>query len=232
MFQADCFRCGTQLAAFSIQNQILHTLHPKLSHYDLFATCGVCGCGSIFVFSMSDRGDGDPKKYIAREGFAEAKKKKLVEVLPRPLSTDAPNHTPKRVADLFRQAKKSEGAKSWDAAGMTYRKALEIGLNNKFPDLTDSWTPYKKIQTAAKEHKLTLELAKWAHQIRALGNTAAHEEVFTADQAREMAAFTEIMLQYMFTLPGDLAAAQTSATKRQKDADPLVSRGGGAQGSR
>ena len=113
-----------------------------------------------------------------------------------------------------------------------FRKALEVALKVKFPDLNSSWTPYKRIEQAAKNNKLTPELAEWAHQIRVLGNDAAHEEVFTQAQAREMSAFTEIMLQYMFTLPGDLEAARKAAMEREKGVDPTASRGGGARGSR
>ena len=61
----------------------------------------------------------------------------------------------------------------------------------------------------------------------ALGNEAAHEEEpFTEGDARALHAFTDLVLRYLFTLPGMMAAA------RREEDEEGESRGGGARGGR
>ena len=99
-------------------------------------------------------------------------------------------------------------AGNWTAAGMMFRKALETALKAKFPDITGKLVV--RIDTAAKAGDLTQDMAEWAHQIRLLGNDATHEEEpFSEEDARSMHAFTDLMLQYLFTLPGMMAAARS-----------------------
>jgi hypothetical protein len=59
---------------------------------------------------------------------------------------------------------------------------------------------------------VTPAMKEWAHEIRELGNDAAHEEEpFTEIEATTLQAFTELFLTYTFTLPGMLAARKASA---------------------
>ena len=156
----------------------------------------------------------------------------MTDVSPKLRSATAPIHTPDRVADIFRQGKESENSGLWDAAGAMFRKCVEIGLKDRFPDIDASLSPYKRIQKAADENRLTRELAEWAHSIRALGNEAVHEYTFTRVQANEISAFSEILLQYMFTLPGELDRKRILAAKKPNAAANQLSIGGGAKGSR
>ena len=99
-----------------------------------------------------------------------------------------------------------------------FRKALNTGLKAKFPKMNRPWSLKKRIEAAAADYKLTPELAEWAHQIRDLGNDAAHEEdPFSEREAREIAAFTDLLLQYVFTLPGTLQAARINAAEKAEE---------------
>ena len=96
-----------------------------------------------------------------------------------------------------------------------FGKALEVALKRKFPDIEDPPTrrifARERIKRAAAEHRLTPELADWADHVRFLRNDAAHDEdPFTEQQVKEMAAFTDLILRYMFTLPEDLKIARSS----------------------
>jgi hypothetical protein len=56
-------------------------------------------------------------------------------------------------------------------------------------------------------------MKEWAHEIRLLGNDAAHEEdPFTPPEAESLQAFTQLFLTYAFTLPGMLAARKALAS--------------------
>ncbi len=92
-----------------------------------------------------------------------------------------------------------------------FRKALDTGLKAKFPDIKG--TLFERIDEAARQNKLTPSLAEWAHQIRLDGNDAAHdEEPFSKEDAERLQTFTELVLLYLFTLPGKLDEARAAAT--------------------
>ena len=93
-----------------------------------------------------------------------------------------------------------------------FRKALDTALKSKFPDTKGRLV--KRIQKLTEEHKLTPNLAEWADQVRLGGNDVAHEEdSFSQEAAKELASFTELVLLYLFTLPGMMAKAQASTSK-------------------
>ena len=90
-----------------------------------------------------------------------------------------------------------------------FRKTLEAALKNKFPENKENLSLYDRIGIAKKEGGLTPELAEWAHQIRLDGRVAVHEdEPFSKEEAERLHTFTNLVLQYLFTLPGMLAKAQ------------------------
>ena len=90
-----------------------------------------------------------------------------------------------------------------ESAGMMFRKTLEIALKTIRPDDTGSLK--KRIDSAADAGAITKDLAEWAHRIRLDGNEAAHdEEPFSSPEIQALQRFTELVLLYMFTLPGML----------------------------
>ena len=98
--------------------------------------------------------------------------------------------------------------KNWDAAGVMFRKALDVGLKVKFSNDTKG-SLYERIRGAADRHDLTPELADWAHKIRLDGNDAAHDEdPFSEEEAKELQVFTELVFRYLFTLPGMMQEAR------------------------
>ncbi|MCY4431299.1 MAG: DUF4145 domain-containing protein [Rhodospirillales bacterium] len=130
-------------------------------------------------------------------------------IAPQHPKPGAPEHTPDAVAKFFRQGRSSLQAGHYDAAGSMYRKTLETALKNAFPNLSGDLTLYKRIEAAKEQGGLTEALADWAQRIRGLGNNAAHEEEpFDENDAKMLDQFTELMLTYVFTLPGKLAEAR------------------------
>ena len=202
IFQADCPHCGTKKVALAIQHEFKCVKHPS-QWWDTLAICGQCSRGVLATFATPRN---NPPIGLINGGGGLAK---LISISPERPDTNAPKHTPPNVSAFFKQGKENEASGHWDAAGAMFRKALDTGLKAKFPEMNRSWSLKKRIEAAAADHRLTSELAEWAHQIRDLGNDAAHEEEpFLEGEARDMAAFTDLVLQYMFTLPGALQAAR------------------------
>ena len=191
-FQADCPHCGTKRVAFTEQCVVMWN-HNDREFHDVAAKCGQCYRAILVTYT---RGSGTSSyRYNG-------------ELYPRPLSLDAPKHTPENVTRYYVQGLENL-PRNWDAAGSMFRKALETGLKSKFPQKTG--TLFDRIESARKARKLTPEMADWAHKIRKLGNSAVHDEIpWTKDEALELRAFTELVFQYLFTLPGMMASAQSA----------------------
>ena len=196
VFQADCPHCETKQVAFQKQREI-NWSRSGISYRDVAAQCGQCQRGIIVTYER-----------ISNHGFCYNG-----ELYPRTAPPAAPLHTPDNVARFYIQGLDNL-SRNWDAAGSMFRKALETGLRAKFPDKTG--TLYDRIESAKRASKLTPEMAKWAHQIRKLGNSATHdEEPWTKEEAQEMKVFTELVFQYLFTLPGMMEKAQPEPKQEQ-----------------
>ena len=91
-----------------------------------------------------------------------------------------------------------------NAAGAMLRKSIDVGLKHVAPEAKGKLVA--RINKAADLGKITPELAEWAHHVRLEGNDAVHDEdPFTREQAEHLFKFTELLLMYLFTLPGMLA---------------------------
>ena len=107
--------------------------------------------------------------------------------------------------NFYKQGMDSLTRKNFDAAGTMFRKSLDAGLRQIDPD--GKGTLEKRINALPSETGITPPMKGWAHEIRHLGNDAAHEdEPFTDGEAKSLQSFTELFLTYAFTLPGMLAA--------------------------
>jgi hypothetical protein len=84
-----------------------------------------------------------------------------------------------------------------------YRRALEMALSHKYPDLKG--TLFERIRKLVSDGVLTKELGDWADSIRLIGNEAAHADEVTRDDLTMARAFTDAVLRYVFTLPTQVA---------------------------
>ena len=192
VFKCDCPRCGTKDIGFSSINEIA-TNRGR----DFFAKCGRCE-GGIVVRVPGHLGLKNEKRILPG-----------MEVAPELQSTGAPLHTPDNVGRFFEQGMENL-PNGWDAAGAMFRKALDTALKSKFPDIKGDLV--KRIQKAADNGFLTKDMAEWAHHIRSLGNEAVHDDdPFSEEDARGLHAFTDLVLRYLFTLPGMMMAARQAA---------------------
>ena len=186
----DCPRCGTKSVALNHAESpgSFADFFENGSRRDAFAICGYCGRGLVLTFLQN------------------ARSRKPLEIAPSPTSVSAPAHSPRNVANFYRQAMNNLPGNP-DAAGSMFRKALESALKSKFPDMTGDL--FGRIEQAQEEQKLPPAMAEWAHRIRLLGNDAAHgEEPTSEESARELSKFTQLVLLYLFTLPGMMTESQ------------------------
>ncbi len=128
--------------------------------------------------------------------------------------TLAPIYTPDNISSFYVQGVESLASAHYDAAGMTFRKALDISVKVLNPAANKRDSLQKRINTIPVEAGVTPAMKEWAHIIRDDGNDAAHEEEpYSKEEATALEAFTKLFLTYAFTLPGMVNA-------RRQETDP------------
>ena len=91
---------------------------------------------------------------------------------------------------------------SRESAAMMFRKTLQLALRD---GPNDRRSLVEQIRAAAKAGTISKELAASADVVRLGGNVAAHEDtIFSHDEVVALKDFTEMVLMYLFTLPGML----------------------------
>ena len=200
VFPADCPHCGTKKVAFTLIHQH-HAGKEEDNIWDTLSICGQCSRCVLVAFLMPR--NTNPKGFLGSTRYNETHVLGMYPSLP---DATAPAYTSDNVAQFYRQGMDNLPG-NWDAAGTMFRKALDTCLKSKFPRITG--TLKQRIDKAAEAYELTPALAEWAHQIRLDGNDAAHEEKpFSKEDAERLQTFTELVLRYLFTLPGMLQQAQ------------------------
>jgi hypothetical protein len=167
----------------------------------MFFQCQVCGEGIVAKFQTAN--PSFINAWVASQGSTQHVK--LIQYWPSQIDTKAPEHVPQNITSFYSQAMDNLDRKNYDAAGTMFRKSLDIAL--KHLDPSGKGTLQQRIDKLPAAVAITPAMKEWAHQIRELGNDAAHEEdPFTEDEATTLQAFTELFLTYTFTLPGMLEA--------------------------
>jgi hypothetical protein len=123
-----------------------------------------------------------------------------VDHWPKPPSPTIPEHLPPSVEKAFMQAEGNFPREGYEeSSGMMYRRALELGLGEKYPEMTGNLAG--KIRKLVEDHVLTTDLGEWATEVRLVGNDAAHAPEVTRDDLEMMRAFADAVLRYVWTLP-------------------------------
>lgn len=129
-----------------------------------------------------------------------------VETWPKLEMPSIPSHLPQPIRRALLQAEHNypvEGNE--EAAGLMYRRTLELALKEKFPALTGSLA--KRISKLVSDTILPEAMGDWADEIRDLGNEAAHDSgEIDRNQLQMVRGFTDATLQYLYTLPAEVEA--------------------------
>ena len=159
-------------------------------------SCGHCARAALGVFR------GPDARTIVSSRF-------LTNIYPT-LDVTPPAHLPADVESRYMEAVTIMGMAP-ESAGMMFRKTLDVALRCIRPD--DRGNLKQRIDKAAEGGAITPDLAEWAHRIRLDGNEAAHDaDPISSDEVKELHRFTELVLLYLFSLPGMLVEWQTTRT--------------------
>lgn len=124
-------------------------------------------------------------------------------VLPWPLHlTDHPEHWPNDIGRYWIQAHRNLTDENWDAASLMARSALQIALRNNG---AEGRNLRQEIESLAQNGTLPPIMTEWSHNIRELGNEAAHPKPEQAatnpNDAHDIVNFLDFLLKYLYDLP-------------------------------
>jgi hypothetical protein len=204
----DCPHCHTAKAAFS-GNTCLPSPPGQQAQYIMLFQCQVCGEGIIAKIQSPNQNaihqwvQGQTTMQNAQFGTIS-----LIRYWPAEVETNPPANVPDNVTSFYLQGMANLTLKHYDASGTMFRKSLDTALKRLDP--SGKGTLQHRIDNLPAAIGITPAMREWAHQIRELGNDAAHDEdPFTEQEATTLQAFTELLLTYTFTLPSMVAARKS-----------------------
>jgi hypothetical protein len=198
----DCPHCLTRKAGF--QGEHFNRRHPDQNEYIVVYQCQVCG--NCIVVLYTSVGEGNFKNWMINSAAGNAQ---FVAMWPKGGEPSVPEHLPDNIKSFYLQGMRNMQT-NFDAAGTMFRKALDTTLKNIDPN--GKGQLYQRIESLPAAIGVTPVMKEWAHEIRDLGNDAAHEEEpFTEEEVKVLQQFTELFLTYTFTLPEKVKARKASA---------------------
>ncbi|ARW48714.1 hypothetical protein S1001342_02415 [Acetobacter pasteurianus subsp. pasteurianus] len=106
-----------------------------------------------------------------------------------------------------------------------YRTVIDVATQHVFAENLDAFKQgtnptqslNNRIDLLAAQRFLTPSLRDWAHGIRFITNEDVHtSNDVSAEEVTEIAEFTDMLLQYLFELPGRVKQAKETAEQKRK----------------
>ncbi len=189
--------CRLEKAAYVVR----YVNRPAPGVFECFSVCP--GCHRAVIAVLTSDTDPDFVNHNGNALRAHLSVEKYI-VFPVVSSVDTPEHVPLELHRFYEQAFDSLQRGNWDAAGMMFRRTLEAAVKELHPD--GKGNLYTRIENLPDEIGVTNAMKEWAHQVRDIGNEAAHEEPETEADAKVIYNFTNMFLRYAFTMPGMMEA--------------------------
>jgi hypothetical protein len=126
--------------------------------------------------------------------------------VPWPTNTTRwPEHWPDEIGRYWLQAQRSIESENWDAAALMARSSLQLLLRH---EKAEGGSLVKEIDDLAKKGLIPPIVRDWGHELRVLGNEAAHPmpgaKGISEKDARQMVRFLRVVLTLLQDLPADI----------------------------
>lgn len=197
----NCPHCHSRKVGFTFA-------HGKQTHYDndshlawsIMFICNNCHM-PVAITGYQTRSGVDPLSDVGN--ILESKRFYVQNIFPKPEPIQIPEHIPAHIAENYIDAEYSFQGRRWNAAAMAYRRVIELMTKDKLPEI--------KGNLADRINKLSVtdEIKEWSHELRFIGNDAAHDvENLGEEDARAAANLTYYILTYIYTLPTQIQLAR------------------------
>lgn len=202
-FIDDCPHCGARAHLVMISNEYHATKNRDQIHYVLFR-CKPCSKITLEIYKFEQNqytneqklsGYGWVEKYPSTKTEADDK---FIEFVPKEVISD------------YEEGLRCLSSNAPKAAVSMFRRSLQYSLINLGVD-----EKLDLINQIKAVPKLTDDIKDWAHNIRIFGNWGAHPQkdlLKDADlnKAKEVKDFIEEFFNYVYVMPGKVAAARKS----------------------
>ncbi|WP_299820250.1 DUF4145 domain-containing protein [uncultured Roseibium sp.] len=210
IFTTNCPHCSAQ----SISLTVHYATETNRRKKYLFCFCP--RCFNPVTIELSSGLEIAEFKHDRNVDISQYSQTIILNIIPQPVEYCAPDYTPEPAASDYIEGEELKAQRRWRAAGFSYRIALENALKAFDPD--GSGKLVGRINRLRDTGQIPSSLASFAHEVRLIGNDAAHEsERPTEKDIHEISALCELVLQYLFTLPGILKERMNKAEQTEID---------------
>ena len=215
MLAGDCPRCGQTKTTFEIRSAFNIGDSGGWDLYEAFLICRRCLRPSIGLLEEKVTKPEGPASLLGQ--FANWAFNFQHWVFQVPNRRKTPASVPVPIAKIFEEAATCAAIGAWDASGTMFRKVLDSATRSIIltPDAADrnaapNWKTYKDLRLRLNwlfEHQLLnpalQDLSSCIHED---GNDAAHDVTGVGEaEAQDLGDFCEIVLETLYTLPGQIA---------------------------
>lgn len=200
--------------------QVEHHAEKKKANSSKKLNFDTLKCGNCSGYVMACWSAGEYSSGQSRHDY---------RVLPAPLQLQRyPEYLPDIVGRHWLQSKRSLSGENWDAAVVMARSALQAALRDKG---ASGKNLKQEIDDLASRGLLPPIMKAWSHEIRNLGNDAAHpaetQDPASPQQASELVRFLDFFLECSYSLPHRIDQYRSrrqnqSAGKPPTDSSPNV----------
>jgi hypothetical protein len=197
-------------------------------NYEAFSICRECKGGTIFIIKL--------KSYAFRDlvGKAEywsgnAHHNDAFEVagfisLKDRVTNEPPAHMPDDIAQVYREGATCASVECFNAAATMFRLCVDIATKPLLPEeAAGDPQPTKherrnlkpRIEWLLKHQRLPVELGDLLENLREDGNDGAHAGTLSQADADDVADFTHLLLQRLYTDPARLTLARERRETRR-----------------
>lgn len=199
----ECPHCGAHTAAFHIISAYAFQRDERVAAVAL--RCGSCD-NPASALLRSVYGINTPISQFTKDHTNPILHEwEVVNFFPAPKVPDIPEHLPEQVRRPLLGAERARHIEPYETSCSMYGKALDVALST-IPEAEGS-TLYERIESMGKNGELPRSLVEVLHNLRIIRNGAAHDpNPFTKQEMEEFGEATKLVLTYLFTLPGRVAA--------------------------
>lgn len=202
----DCPYCGREQTAAKIVREVWGPNRGTEVVIQAIAQCQHCQFCSILPYARDERGftaDATPIQY---EGDPVESGWRLLHAAPA--RHELPAHLPTAISHYFGQAVGSLKAGYWDATVEMCLKALDGALAQLDDPKGATISRRRRLARLIAAKGLGQTLEAWAVDLEHLDDPPRPAEM-TAETARDLVDFTEILLTLAFSIPAAIAARRT-----------------------
>ncbi len=225
MMISDCPRCSNR----NVTLDILAANKLPGDVFETFVRCRNCCLTSIFAL-YNTRSDTSPMTMVGLYIQSVFTKRSVVIAIPD--AAPVPEYTPVEIAAIFREATTCMAMGCFDASGAMFRKVLDAATRSLLPPQPANeskdhpnfvaWKRRKdlalRLEWLFENDKLPKNLLELADCVREDGNDAAHASIGLSEaEARDLEDFTVVLLESVFTLPGQVEVNKARRQARRSE---------------